>query len=154
MEKDFVIEKVSSTLAPIELLLLADPSRELIEQYLSESSIFLASSKGKTKGIIALYPIEESILEIKNLAVVPSFQKKGLGKNLILFAENFAKANGYTKLRICTGNTSFHQLALYQKLGFQKKDKILNFFLEQYPEPIFENGMQCKDLIVLEKELI
>jgi len=154
MEKDFVIEKISSTMAPIELLLLADPSRELIEQYLSESSIFLASSKGKTKGIIVLYPIEESILEIKNLAVVPSFQKKGLGKNLILFAENFAKANGYTKLRICTGNTSFHQLALYQKLGFQKKDKIPNFFLEQYPEPIFENGMQCKDLIVLEKELI
>ncbi len=153
MEKDFVIEKISSTMAPIELLLLADPSREMIEQYLSKSSVFLASSKGKTKGIIVLYPIEESILEIKNLAVVPSFQKRGLGKNLILFAENFAKANGYTKLRICTGNTSFHQLALYQKLGFQKKDKIPNFFLAQYPEPIFENGMQCKDLIVMEKEL-
>jgi ribosomal protein S18 acetylase RimI-like enzyme len=154
MEKDFVIEKVSSTLAPLELLLLADPSRKMIEKYLSESSIFLASSNGKIQGIIALYSIEESILEIKNLAVVPSFQKRGLGKHLIKFAENFAKVNGYTKLRICTGNTSTHQLALYQKLGFQKKDKISNFFLEHYLEPIFENGMQCKDLIVLEKELI
>jgi ribosomal protein S18 acetylase RimI-like enzyme len=148
-----IIQEVSLQDAPIELLLLADPSRDMIEQYLTRSTIFSALYKSEIIGILVLYPIQELILEIKNLAVIPNYQNKGIGKLLIQIGEDFARSNGYNVLRICTGNTSFPQLALYQRTGFQIKDKIENYFLENYSEPIFENGILCKDLIIMEKEI-
>ncbi|MFD2200908.1 GNAT family N-acetyltransferase [Shivajiella indica] len=124
MVKDIKIEEISSHEAPIELMLLADPSRSMIVEYLGHSTILTANFKKKVIGLIALYPIEELKLEIKNLAVLPHYQSQGLGKFLIQHAENFARSKGFFSLRICTGNSSFSQLALYQKLGFLITGKV------------------------------
>jgi ribosomal protein S18 acetylase RimI-like enzyme len=45
------------------------------------------------------------------------------------------------------------QLALYQKVGFKKIGVRKSFYVENYPEPIFEKGVQLRDMIVLKKEL-
>jgi ribosomal protein S18 acetylase RimI-like enzyme len=149
--KDINIEKISSHEAPIELLLLADPSRSMITEYLGQSTILTANLKKEVIGLIALYPIKEFMLEIKNLAVLPHYQNQGVGKFLIQHAENFARSKDFFSLRICTGNSSFSQLILYQKLGFHITGKVEKFFLNHYPEPIYENGILCSDLIILEK---
>lgn len=52
-------------------------------------------------------------------------------------------------LVVGTGNSSFDQLALYQKCGFRMKGIIEDYFIEHYEEPIFENGIQCRDMIRL-----
>jgi len=151
MLKDIKIEEIPWQNAPIELLLLADPSRSMITKYLGQSTILTANLKKEVIGIIALYPIEEFMLEIKNLAVLPNYQNQGVGKFLIQHAENSARSKGFFSLRICTGNSSFSQLALYQKLGFHIAGKVEKYFLKHFPEPIFENGILCRDLIILEK---
>jgi ribosomal protein S18 acetylase RimI-like enzyme len=148
------IQEISSQDAPIELLLLADPSINMIKQYLYGSTILCAFYNSEIIGVLVLYPIQDFSLEIKNLAVNPDYQNQGIGKLLIQSGEDFAKSKGFLTLSICTGNTSFRQLALYQKMGFQIKDKIENYFLENYPEPIFENGELCKDLLMLEKQIL
>jgi len=45
------------------------------------------------------------------------------------------------------------QLKLYRKTGFVDFEILTNFYTENYPHPIFENGGQLKDMIVLRKEL-
>jgi ribosomal protein S18 acetylase RimI-like enzyme len=150
---DITITEVYPEQAPMELLLLADPSTKMIEQYLNKSNILCAFFNSEIIGVIVLYPILDSIMEIKNLAVNLNYKNQGMGKQLIQSGEDFAKSNGYNILRICTGNTSLQQLALYQKKGFHIKGKIENYFLNHYPYPIIENGELCKDLIILEKEI-
>jgi ribosomal protein S18 acetylase RimI-like enzyme len=138
---------------PFELLLIADPSQDAIEKYIWESDVFLLKSGSEVIGVIAVLELTNSELEIKNVAIKEDFQAKGFGKDLIrsickLYAEKGAK-----KIKIGTGNSSIHQLGLYQKLGFEITSVDKDFFLREYEEDIFENGIQCKDMIYLSKNL-
>jgi len=42
---------------------------------------------------------------------------------------------------------------LYKKEGFEVFGVRKNYFVDNYPEPIYENGTQLKDMIMLKKEL-
>jgi hypothetical protein len=44
-------------------------------------------------------------------------------------------------------------LALYQKCGFRIVGVDLDFFIRHYPEKIYENGIQCRDMIRLSLDL-
>ncbi|RPA69364.1 GNAT family N-acetyltransferase [Cyclobacteriaceae bacterium YHN15] len=147
------IKQLSSEEAPFELLLLADPSPKMVNSYLNQCEIFAAALKSEIIGIILLSPIQENTIEIKNISVKPNYQNKGLGKLLLHHAEEFAIIKGYSKLRICTGNSSLNQILLYQKMEYLIIEEVENFFPQHYAEPIFENGILCTNLIILEKEI-
>ena len=42
---------------------------------------------------------------------------------------------------------------VYQKEGFEMKEIVKDFFLYNYDKPIYENGIQCKHMIILNKNL-
>lgn len=92
-------------------------------------------------------------MEVTNIAVDESEQGKGFGKALLRYAELVTRELGFEKLVIGTGNSSLAQLALYQKEGFEIREIQRDFFTMNYTEPIFENGIQCKHMIILEKNL-
>lgn len=148
-----LVNKEKETEIPYELLLLADPSLELIKKYLKEGRLYQVELKNEIVGVLLLWEISSSVLEIKNIAVAQTHQGKGLGKQLLRFAEEKALQEEYSILRIATGNSSIAQLALYQKMGFEIVDMQRDFFLENYPEAIWENEIQCKHLLILEKGL-
>jgi len=135
---------------PWDLLLLADPSREMVDQYLSKSEVFVGELQGKVIAVLVLFPIDKHNIEIKNLAVDMSYQGKGLGKQLIQFSIDYAKKRTMGKLIIATGNSSIGQLALYQSLGFELFEVNWGFFERNYHEPIIENGITCKHLMRLQ----
>lgn len=139
--------------APMELLLLADPSVELISAYLVSGRCFVAILEEEIIGAMVLTGFDQPTLEVKNIAVAERYQGRGIGKQLLQFAAEFGRQQGYATLRIGTGNSSINQLALYQKQGFEITGEIKDFFLDNYKEPLFENGIQCKDMIVLAKSL-
>lgn len=136
---------------PFDLLELADPSRAKIESYLKMGACYVAKVDSRLVGLIVVGEVNSSTLEIKNLAVRNREQGKGIGKSLLRYAEKITIEKGYKKLVISTGNSSIKQLALYQKEGFEIDGITKNYFLENYPEPIFENDIQCKHLITLVK---
>jgi aminoglycoside 6'-N-acetyltransferase I len=138
---------------PMDLLLLADPSEEMIRKYLISSEVYVADLEEKQIGVIALFPMSEGKLEIKNLAVKTEYQGKGKGTYMIGWATDYASRKGYKELYIGTANSSLEQLKLYQKLGFEVSSIKRNFFIIHYDEPIFENGIQAKHLIMLCKKL-
>lgn len=138
---------------PYDLLLLADPSREIIESYLKNANIYIAQLQDKILGVYVLVPIDSKIIEIKNIAVDSNFHGQGLGKLLLQDASNNAIEKGFKSISIGTANSSIGQLYLYQQQGFEITNIKKNFFLENYKDPIYENGLQCKHMIILSKQL-
>ncbi len=136
--------------APMELLLLADPSEDLINQYLPDSFVIVAETKEEIVGICVLLKKGDHEMEVMNLAVKETNQKQGIGKSLLLHAIDFADSNQIKKLWIGTADSSFHQLKLYRKIGFEEVDRIANFFVDHYEEPIYENGLQARDMVRLQ----
>ena len=61
---------------------------------------------------------------------------------------------GFKSICIGTSNASIGQLYLYQKQGFEIFKIEKKFFLKNYNQEIFENGIQCKHMLYLEKSLI
>ena len=138
---------------PMELLLEADPSETLVRSYCTESRVYAVENDEGILGVLVLYPLDESVAEIKNIAVAESARGNGFGKKLISHALAEAKRLGFRKAVIGTGNSSFGQLALYQKCGFRMVSIDRGFFLRNYSEPIVENGIPCEDMVRLEYEL-
>lgn len=148
------IRKMSAgEVPPLELLLSADPSIDKIYEYLRTGDCYVAE-EGEVVGVYVLAPIGEETVEIMNVAVAEMEQGKGIGKRLVLDAIEKAKQADYQKIVIGTGNSSIHQLALYQKCGFRITEIDQNFFIRNYEEEIYENGIRCVDMIRLSLPLI
>lgn len=113
----------------------------------------MAKIGDETIGVMVLNEVNPSTIEIKNIAIKESKQSLGYGKSLLRYADKISREQGYEYLVIGTGNSSIGQLALYQKEGFEMKRIEIDFFLNNYSKPIFENGIQCKHMVILEKNL-
>ena len=136
-------------LIPYELLLLADPSKETINDYISRGICFIAEKQDTIVGIYILMKTRPLIMELVNVAVLESEQGKGIGKQLILDCIDKAKMFGAKTLEVGTGNSSISQLVLYQKCGFRITGIDRDFFKIHYREKIMENGIECIDMIRL-----
>jgi len=138
---------------PYDLLLIADPSKSNIDKYIFDSVVYKADFKDQTIGCYVLYSIDKETIEIKNIVIDEKYQGKGIGTILLKDAIERVKLKGLKRITIGTGNSSVGQLYLYQKIGFRITSIKINFFKENYSEPIMENGIECRDMIVLTKEL-
>lgn len=98
-------------------------------------------------------PVNNHIIEIMNLAVDEFHQGKGLSTLLLKHGIQIAAEKGFNAIEIGTGNSSLNQLALYQKVGFRITGIDHDFFIKNYEEPIFENGIQCRDMVRLSMHL-
>lgn len=138
---------------PYDLLLLADETVEAINKYILDSEIYVLEQDNKTIAVYALQVLSKSEVEIKNIAVKTEFQGQGIGKLLLKDATDRAKARDFKTIIIGTGDVAPKQLHLYEKEGFVRFAVKENFFVDNFSEPIFENGKQLKDMIMLKKEL-
>ena len=138
---------------PYDLLLLADPSKEMVDSYLHEGECYIAKMGAETIGVYVLVPLNKDTIELKNIAVKENWQGKGIGKQLVMDAIQSARNKGYETIEVGTGNSSIGQLALYQKCGFRITGIDFDFFTRNYPEEIYENGIRCSDMLRLTKKL-
>ena len=136
----------------LDLLLFADPSVELIQQHIAEGHLFVLFENDEPCGVVHLLPQTGSVMEVKNIAVKEEAQGHGYGKMLLHYALEFCQQHGYERVVVGTGNSSINNLAFYQKVGFRFLSIMRDFFTDHYDEPIFEHGIQCRDMILLEVE--
>lgn len=137
----------------MDLLALADPSPAMIMDCLADGTLYSARWDGVVVGVFVLMHTGDARWELKNIAVAPEWQKKGVGKALIDAAIAEARGAGGRQLDVGTGNSSLDQLAFYQKVGFRMRRIVPNYYTLNYPEPIHENGILCRDMLVLTLEL-
>ncbi|ASA22474.1 GNAT family N-acetyltransferase [Paenibacillus donghaensis] len=139
---------------PMKLLLLADPSQELVENYVRQGDCYVAEEHHEIIGVYVLLCLKPETVELVNVAVAEEKQGRGLGKRLVQHALEAAKALGYRTIEVGTGNSSIGQLALYQKCGFRITGFEPDFFVRNYAEEIYENGIRCRDMIRLTQEIL
>ncbi|PRB02371.1 GNAT family N-acetyltransferase [Chryseobacterium sp. MYb7] len=138
---------------PYHLLLLADETKEAINQYIFNSDIYLLHNSTENIAVMALYKKSTTELEIKNIAVIESYRNKGIGSILMNKAKEIAKENHYKTLTVGTSDTGFQQIRFYEKNDFIKSGILKDFFIENYPDPIYENGLQMRDMVLLSHHL-
>lgn len=138
---------------PYELLLDADPSRQMIDAYLPYSVIYLGFLKDTMIGVYVIMPKDTEVIEIKILAVAEKYQGRGAGFILLQDAISRATQQGYSQVIIGTSNASIGPLFLYQKVGFDLYDIRKNYFVDHYPQPLEENGLPVKHQLLLSKNL-
>lgn len=138
---------------PMDLLLLADPSLEHVQEYIQRGECFIAEKENQIIGVYILLRTRPATVELVNIAVDKKEQGLGIGKWLVMDAIKKARSSGYEIIEVGTGNSSIGQLALYQKCGFRITGIDRDYFVKHYPEPIFENGIQCRDMVRLALDL-
>jgi GNAT superfamily N-acetyltransferase len=136
----------------LDLLLLADEEESMIDKYLEKGELF-ALYDDDLKSVCVLSSLEDSY-EIKNIATYPKYQKQGYGQKLIQFIFGYCKnENKFTEIYVGTGDCETI-LSFYENCGFKKSHKIKNFFIDNYSEPMFEEGKRLIDMIYLKKDLL
>ena len=134
----------------MSLLLLGDEQADMIDKYIDLGTMYVLDNQG-IKGEYVVEDKGKGIPEIKNLAVDLQYQGKGYGKSLIDFlVENYK--GKYTSLQVGTGDSSL-TVPFYEKCGFERFDVVKNFFVDYYDHPIYENGIQLKDMIYLQRKI-
>ncbi len=126
----------------MNLLLLADPAVEAIERYLYDGELYIFKDGADTAAAAVLYPMGDGGCELKNIAVLESLQGKGIGSE---FLKRLINEASKTFTHMLVGTTSPTE-GFYKSLGFEYSHTIPNFFIDNYPEPVYEDGIQCVDM--------
>lgn len=134
----------------LDLLLLGDEQESAIDKYLDVGTMY-ALFDDCLKTICVVTNEGNGILEIKNIATKPHSQKKGYGRYMIEYIENNYK-NKFHTLQAGTGDSPL-TIPFYEKCGFKVSHKIDDFFITNYDHPIYENGIQLKDMIYLKRKI-
>lgn len=82
----------------------------------------LATVNGEPAGCIALRRVDELRAEAKRLYVRPAFRGTGLGRALLEWVMNEARAAGYREIVGDTMPVMRDALALYDRMGFKRAE--------------------------------
>ena len=81
---------------------------------------------------------------IDTVAVLPHLQGTGIGKALLLFAEQEAVRRGYTSIYLCTNSKMTENQALYPRIGYVERERKSEFGYSRvfYVKPLAERQAQ------------
>ena len=85
--------------------------------------------------VLTLYPREDHLL-IENIAVHPGAQGRGLGRDLLVFAEQEATRRGLTRIALVTHEVMTENQAIYAHFGYtevgrQAEDGYRRIYMEK-----------------------
>jgi len=80
---------------------------------------WVAEADGAIAGLLVLVAYPDHLL-IENIAVQPSAQRRGIGSRLLELAEDEARANGLSEIRLYTNEGMTENLAFYPRHGYRE----------------------------------
>lgn len=134
----------------LELLLLADEEENMINKYLFRGEMF-ALYDDDVRAVCVVTEEEPGIFELKNIATKPQYQRMGYGKKLVSFLVDRYRTRGKQML-VGTGDTPA-MMAFYHSCGFAYSHTLKNFFADNYPNPIIDDGIRLMDMTYLKRAL-
>lgn len=132
----------------IDLLLLADEKESMIDKYLERGEMFILEEEGVIAECVVTKE-DEGKYEIKNIAVLPIYQRKGYGKILIDYL--FSYYSDCKEMYVGTGDVP-SAIGFYNKCGFVESHSIKDYFVKNYDFPIYDNGIQLVDMVYLKRQ--
>lgn len=131
----------------LPLLIIGDESERMIDRYLDRGRLFVGRYDGIPVAVCVTVDAGNSTVEIKNLAVNPEYQRKGFGRKML---EHVEHTNHGQEIILGTGETP-STIRFYQSCGYVYFHRIPDFFTDNYPDPIIEEGVTLRDMIYLRK---
>ena len=137
----------------LPLLLLADEQESMIDRYLERGELYVMLNEQTQEALaVAVVTQEgEGVCELKNLAVSPSYQRKGLGSQMVEYLFDRYKDSCHTMF-VGTGDSQ-QTVGFYRSCGFTYSHTIPDFFTRHYDHLIVEEGKVLRDMICFRKEL-
>lgn len=149
MSENFKIVEIKSDKKRfLQLLLIGDESETMIDRYLLHGNLYAGILNGVPITVCVALTIDDTTVEIKNLAVSPYFQRRGFGRRMLAHVE---KLNTNKSIILGTGETP-STLRFYEKCGYRYSHRVPDFFTNNYSNPIIEEGVLLRDMIYLKKK--
>ena len=144
------VRKIENKEDYIDLLLEADPSKDMIHKYLNDSDVYALKKEDELISIAVILHIYRKTLELKNIVTTEKYRNKGYAKTLLKsLCGNYKQK--YDRMLV---GTTENNIPFYVKQGFDKYEKtIKNFFIDNYKEEIKDGDLICTDLIYYSKDL-
>lgn len=144
------VKKIENKEDYIDLLLEADPSKDMIHKYLNDSDVYALKKGDELISIAVICTISRKTLELKNIVTRENYRNKGYAKILLKsLCGNYKQK--YDRMLV---GTTENNIPFYVKQGFDKYEKtIKNFFIDNYNEEIKDGDLICTDLIYYSKDL-
>ena len=98
------------------------------------NNFIVATADDRVIGSITFYDYEKNLIEVRSLAVEESFNRKGIGRELLLALINRFKNRKETKIFTLTYRPDF-----FEKNGFTVVS------MENFPEKIWKDCDKCRD---------
>ncbi|WP_128894087.1 GNAT family N-acetyltransferase [Longirhabdus pacifica] len=134
----------------MDLLLIADPDKNVVLEYIDEGTLIAMMDEERCIGVCHYKNTAEKEVEIMNIGVIEAVRGKGYGKQLLQYTIAHIKHEKKTRIILGTGNSSIGNIAFYQKSGFDLFELWHHYFVDKYKEEIFEDGIQCKHMLRFE----
>jgi len=132
----------------LSLLLLADEQEDMIDRYLERGTMYVLEDNG-IKAECVVTDEGNGILEIKNIATEPEYQKRGYARTLVEYVID-RYCGEFSVLQVGTGDSPL-TIPFYEKCGFVRSHVVKDFFTDNYDHPIMECGVLLRDMVYLRK---
>jgi len=129
------------------------PTIHHISEDIENGHLYSLNQDGRSLGVINISNVEEPqyskvcwadndgrSLVIHRLAIHPNNQKQGLARRLMDFAEEHARVNGYTSIKLDAYSGHERVLRFYENRGYQKRGEV-NFEGRALPFHCYELGL-------------
>lgn len=144
-----IVEVTADKKRYLDLLLLADEQEDMIDRYLDDGRLFVLDDDG-TKCVAVVVALSAEECELKNIATYPQHQGKGYGKAMVEYlCDRYLGA--FETMYVGTGDVP-KTLGFYERCGFRISHRNENFFTDNYDHPMFEDGIQLRDMVYLRKD--
>jgi ribosomal protein S18 acetylase RimI-like enzyme len=130
------------------------PSEKVLKEDIELEQIWKMLSNDQIVGIIVLSEIKDKVydrvqwlrkdsknLYIHRLAVHPDFQRQGLARKMMDFAEDYGKENNFESIRLDTFSKNKRNQKFYESRNYVKLERI--YFPKQSSHPFY-----CYELIL------
>lgn len=95
-------------------------ARDIAAEY-NSYHIGCFTNLGELLAVLTLKPLENQCIKMRQVAVDPAYQSKGLGSFLVQESERFAFEHGYIMIELNARDTA---IEFYRKLGYESSGDI------------------------------
>jgi ribosomal protein S18 acetylase RimI-like enzyme len=138
------------------LFALAEDSEQELDAYIDAGRVLVALEGDEVVGHLQLTQTgDPAEAEVKNTAVEPAHQGRGIGRALMAAAVEVARDDGRSTLVVATAAADTGNLRFYQRLGFRLRSVDRDAFTPAtgYEPGLLIDGVELRDRVWLDRKL-
>jgi len=105
----------------------------MLDEYVTRllgDCIWVIEQRSTVRGVAVILAMRDHMF-LENIAVDPTYQGIGLGRQLLAFAEMETIQRGYSEIRLYTHNMMTKNQRLYAKIGYAEMNDSADFSRDQ-----------------------